>query len=101
MAQYHFQTPPDPEMAHKNPKMTHRNLKMTQKSWLGSRWDNFNMSLYRAVWTHFRSNCINFEQMKIPKFIYLNFQISGKFVRIGREGIFLKVVRLEKLCRTV
>ena len=34
MAQDHFKTPGDPNMAQKNPKMT-------QKSFLGSRWDYF------------------------------------------------------------
>ena len=33
---------------------------------------------------------------KIPKSIHLNFQISRKFVLIRWEGIFPKVVRLEK-----
>ena len=57
---------------------------------------SLNMSSYRAIWTHFRSNSIIFEQIEIPKFIYLNFQISEKQVLIRREGIFPKVVRLEK-----
>ena len=33
--------------------------------------------------------------------IYMNFQISRKLVLVRRETIFLKIVRLEKLCRTV
>ena len=37
IAQDHFKTPPDSKMAHKD-------LKMTQKSWLGSCWDNSEIS---------------------------------------------------------
>ena len=62
---------------------------------------SLSMSSYRAIWTHFRSNFMILEQIKLPKFIYLNFQISGKLVLIRRETIFPKVVRLEKWCRTV
>ena len=49
-----------------------------------------------GIWTRFRSTSTIFEQIKIPKIIYLNFQISGKYVLIRRETIFPKVVRLEK-----
>ena len=31
-----------------------------------------------GIWTRFRSNSMIFEKLKIPKIIYLNFQISGK-----------------------
>ena len=31
-----------------------------------------------GIWTRFRSNSMIFEQIKILKIIYLNFQISGK-----------------------
>ena len=62
---------------------------------------SLNMSSYRAIWTHFRSNSMIFEQIEIPKLIYLNFQISGKLVLIRRETSFPKVERLGKWCRTV
>ena len=39
---------------------------------------NHNMSSYRPIWTHFGPNSMIFEQIKIPKLIYLNFQTSGK-----------------------
>ena len=58
---------------------------------------SINMSSYRAIWTHFRSNSPIFEETQVPKSIYLNFQISGKFVLIRRENIFPKVVRLAKM----
>ena len=51
---------------------------------------SLNMSSYRAIWTHFRSNSIIVEQIQIPKIMYLNFQISRKLVIIHREGIFSK-----------
>ena len=39
---------------------------------------SINMSSYRAIWTHFRSNSMISEQIKIPNSLYLNFQISAK-----------------------
>ena len=32
MAQDHFQTPPDPKMAHKNPKMTQKDVKAARST---------------------------------------------------------------------
>ena len=49
-----------------------------------------------GIWTRFRSNSMIFEQIQIPKIIYVKFQISGKLVLIRPETIFPKVVRLEK-----
>ena len=54
---------------------------------------SLNMSSYRAIWTNFKPNSIISEQIKIPKSIHLNFQISGKYVLI-REGIFPEIWKL-------
>ena len=46
---------------------------------------SLNMSSYRAIWTYFRSNSMIFEQMKIPKSTYLNFQIlENRSLFVGR-----------------
>ena len=46
---------------------------------------SLNMSSYRAIWTHFRSNPMIFEQIKIPKFIYLNFRfLENRSLFVGR-----------------
>ena len=49
-----------------------------------------------GIWTRFRSKSMIFEQLKIPKILYMNFKISGKSFLIRPETIFPKVVRLEK-----
>ena len=56
---------------------------------------SLNLSSYQATWTHFRPNFMIFEQIKISPNKNRTFQVSGKQVRIHREGIFPKVVRLE------
>ena len=45
----------------------------------------FNMSSYRAIWTHFKQCSMIFEQINISKFVYLNFQIPENWsLFVGR-----------------
>ena len=52
-----------------------RGWKMIMSHWAPS---SFNMSSYRAIWTHFKSNSIISTQVKIPKFWKTDTYSSGK-----------------------
>ena len=50
-----------------------------------------NMSSHRAIWTHFKSSSMMFEQIKKPKFIYLNFRFLENRSSFAGKAFFRKL----------